>query len=361
MLFPRLLAGASGLLLVASVQAQTFEMSPKARLDVDYAAHHEDRSPLKDDVLLRRAVLGLEGRYGDWGFEAGYDFSDDGAFKDAYVAYTGWQAGALTIGQFKVPFGLEQQIGSSSITFIERSLPSDAFAPSRRQGIGFARGGESYTVSAMGFGSSIQGEDEGKGVAARATFAPILEKNQRVLHFGASASLENTDDPVKFSTRPEARPADEKLVKTGKIKHVDRTALLGLEAAWQQGPVSLQAEWMRSHLRRTEGRPDLDFDGWYVAGSWFLTGEARRYRDGKFKSIRSSRPGGAWELAARYSRVDLDDLEVRGGREDNITLGLNWYANEHLRLMLNYIDVRSQRRGLSDDPKILLMRAQLAF
>lgn len=361
MVIRQLLTGAGGLLLAAGLHAQTLALSPKAQLDVDYAAHREDRSELDDAGLVRRASLGLEGQYGDWGFEAGYDFSGDGAFKDAYVAYTGWQAGDLAVGQFKVPFGLEQQTSSSSLTFIERSLPSDAFAPSRRRGIGFARGGAPYTIAAMAFGSSIRGEEEGKGVAARATFAPLLEKDRRVLHLGASASWEESDHPAKLSARPEARPADEKLVKTGKIKHVDRTALLGLEAAWQQGPVSVQAEWVRAHLRRTSGRPDLNFDGWYVAGSWLLTGEVRRYRDGKFKSINSGQPGGAWELAARYSRVKLDHRDIDGGREDNITLGVNWYANDHLRLMLNYIDVRSQRRGLSDDPKILLMRAQMTF
>ena len=166
---------------------------------------------------------------------------------------------------------------------------------------------------------------------------------------------------MKLSARPEARPADEKLVKTGKIDQVDRIALVGLESAWQQGPVSVQAEWMRSHLRRASGQPSLDFDGWYVAGSWFVTGEVQRYRDGRFKGIDITRPGGAWELAARYSRVNLDDRDTRGGRENNITLGLNWYANDHVRLMLNYIDVRSQRRGLSDNPRILLLRAQIAY
>lgn len=360
MVFRRHLVVASGLLLATSLHAQTLEILPKARLDVDYAAHREDRSSLDDKVLARRARLGVEGKYGDWAFEAEYDFSGDGAFKDAYVDYKGWQAADIAIGQFKVPFGLEEQISSKSITFIERSLPSDAFAPSRRRGIGVVHAGEPYTVSAMAFGSKIRGKDEGKGVAARATFAPLLEKNRRVLHLGASASLEHTDHPVKLSARPEARPADEKLVKTGKINNVDRIALMGLEAAWQQGPVSVQAEWMRSHLGRTS-EPGLDFDGWYVAGSWFLTGEVRRYRDGRFKSIDITRPGGAWELAARYSRVNLDHRDISGGRENNITLGLNWYANDHLRLMLNYIDVRSQRRDISDDPKILLMRAQVAF
>lgn len=66
-------------------------------------------------------------------------------------------------------------------------------------------------------------------------------------------------------------------------------------------------------------------------------------------------------MTARYSHLDLDNANVRGGEEDNLTLGVNYYASKHLRIMLNYIDVHSERRGKADSPQILLMRAQLAF
>jgi phosphate-selective porin OprO/OprP len=354
------MAIAGALLLAASVQAQAFEGSPKARLDVDHASHRGGSSRLEDGALLRRARLGFEGRHSDWAFEAEYDFAGDGEIKDAYLKYRGWLAGEVSIGQFKVPFGLEEQISSRNISFVERALPTDSFSPSRRLGIGLAHEGPRHTLSSMAFGPSIEG-DEGLGMSARATFAPVWMKDRRVLHLGVSASLERVDGALKLGTPPEARPADEKLVKTGKIDAVDRIAQMGLEAAWQEGPVSVQAEWMHSHLRRSSGQPDLDFEGGYVAVSWFITGEVRPYRAGRFKGIDLAHPGGAWELTARYSRVDLDDRDIAGGREHNISLGLNWYVDDHLRLMLNYIDVHSRRRGGSDDPSILLMRAQFVF
>jgi phosphate-selective porin OprO and OprP len=66
-------------------------------------------------------------------------------------------------------------------------------------------------------------------------------------------------------------------------------------------------------------------------------------------------------LAARYSHIDLDHGQVRGGQESNLTLGLNWYANDYMRVMANFIKVDSKRRGESDDPNILLLRTQIAF
>ena len=102
--------------------------------------------------------------------------------------------------------------------------------------------------------------------------------------------------------------------------------------------------------------PDPDFSGYYLQGSWIFSGEARRYNatTGSFQSPRPMVPFsggggfGAWELAARYSRMDLDFMEgiqgtaasaasVRGGDQSVVTLGLNWYLNPNIKVMLNYM------------------------
>ena len=91
---------------------------------------------------------------------------------------------------------------------------------------------------------------------------------------------------------------------------------------------------------------DPHFWGYYSLLSYFLTGESRKYNPGlgiftgvepqpTFNPLEGH--WGAWELALRHSYVDLNDGNVEGGRESNITTGLNWVHQPQFQLDFNYI------------------------
>ena len=127
-------------------------------------------------------------------------------------------------------------------------------------------------------------------------------------------------------------------------------------------------------MSRESGFEDFDFDGSYIYASYFLTGESRAYsaKKGKFGRVKpKSKKHGAWELALRYSTLDLDDGSIQGGEEDNITIGVNWYATKYVRFMANYVmtdsDPTSYRHNdgsgnrVDDELNVFQLRAQIDF
>jgi len=106
----------------------------------------------------------------------------------------------------------------------------------------------------------------------------------------------------------------------------------------------------------------------------FVTGEHREYdtKYGRFgrvtprsdflstESGASAGPGlGAWEIAARCSRIDLDDRGiVSGGKISDYTMGVNWYLTPSIRVLGNYVHSHIDGIGSS---RIFLMRFALLF
>ena len=46
---------------------------------------------------------------------------------------------------------------------------------------------------------------------------------------------------------------------------------------------------------------------------------------------------GAWEIALRYAAADFNDGSVSGGKQQDLTLGLNWYLNPAVKVMANKV------------------------
>jgi len=354
-----------------------FKLKIGGRLQTDWFFSSEDRDikldvgEQEDGVEFRRARIYFSGLiYENVEYKLQLDFEGgDADFKDAYLGLTDFPLGTLRMGHFKEPFSLEELTSSKYITFLERALPN-AFAPSRNTGLMLHKVvADERMTTAIGLfrDTDNYGEDQDDGgynVTGRITALPVYEdKGSCLLHIGAAYSHRKPDDSYGFEASPEAHLADD-FVDTGAIAG-DRVDIWGLEAAWVNGPFSVQSEYIMADAGRFTGS-DVHLDGYYVQASYFLTGEHRNYKtsEAAFSRIKPMKNysykggSGAWEVKARYSELDLNDSNITGGELDNISTGLNWYLNPNTRIMWDYVHADKDDVGQAD---MLMMRLQFDF
>jgi len=328
---------------------------------------------LTDGTEVRRGRLEMAGKFHHHlEFKLQYDFAGGSAsLKDAYLGFEDLGHFGLRLGHFKEPFGLEELTSSKYSTFLEQGLTS-TFVPSRNSGL-MIHGDVAERVT-WSVGAFRVTDDQGKGpgegetsATGRVTFLPIFADEGRVwVHVGAAYSERFVDDgeTVRFSQRPEIHVL-QRLVDTGSLA-ADGVHEAGAELAAAFGPLSFQSEAMGVRVDLPTGR-DADLIAYYGYVSVFLTGESRPYKRGDAE-VGRVRPrhslfdggAGAFELAVRYSHVDLEDQDagVLGGKLTDYTVGLNWYLNPSSRLMLDWVHPDLDGVGEAD---LYALRMQFDF
>ncbi len=333
----------------------------------------------RNGTEIRRARFDLESTlYRDWHWKGEVDWADnDVGVKDFFVSYSGLDGIGLSAGHQKQPYSLAVEMSSNDIPFIERGVDTDLILPFADRAIGVRTdlSGERWYFAGGIYGGSVDPEElgsEGWGVAGRVVYAPILDE-RRVLHLGArSLFREPGDDQTRV--RSETTHMSSLFTSdTGLLQDIDQAAVVGPEATLAWGPFSVGGEYNHAFLRRS-GSSNLVFNSWHVEATWSLTGETRasayRIGSGEFERLHPDRNfglqsggPGAWELAARYAAIDLDDEDVEGGEQGTFTLALNWYVNPTVRLMLEWskiLDTNSTNRD-AEDLDVFQSRVQFAF
>jgi phosphate-selective porin OprO and OprP len=333
-----------------------------AKLAVDGAAFitGKEFQGFDDGIEVRRARIYAKGDCilvlpVSYQLEIGY-VPDQFYIEESYLSFKNlpW-IGELKLGQYQAPMGLDLITSSRDITLMEPAAPLQALAPGVNAGFQIGRpvleqrATWNFGLFADGMGTDYGDatKDFGRAIM-RLTGLPIYHENPgqsdsaKLLHLGLSANiLYSANSSVRYQSRPESHLAPY-VVDTGDMD-ADGALVLGAEAAWVNGPFSLQGEYLHSSVREANGQV-LSFDGFYGSASWFLTGESRPYdrTEGKFgrvipkRNFTFSHGGGAWEIAARYSYVNLDSGDVHGGRLSMLMTGLNWYLHSHVKWRFDY-------------------------
>ncbi len=319
---------------------------------------------------LRRAEVILIGKGVTFDWQAGYDAKAN-KFLDTFVRYKMGTA-FIQAGQYKQFNSLEELTSTRHNDFQSKAMVTNLFGIARRVGVSYGVEEASYGYSVGWFGRELtRNLAHGAGFGGRAYYAPINDVGH-FLHFGLSANDFDTDaDTLRLRVRPDADLATARLIDAGNMTNTDRQTTIGVEGAYVNGPFKVQAEYMHSTVDRfavnsaSQSSKDFSGDSWYLYGLWNITGETWTYKAGLPVTQYPNDPAaGMWQVGLRYDSTDLNDNQVLGGEEQNITLGVNWYWRANFKFMLNYVMVSSEkfssalRTNVSDDPNIFEARAQ---
>ncbi len=328
-----------------------------------FSARDEDEAapgPFDGGVEWRRARIYAEGvfaRFFEYKFM--YDFASNNPprLKDSWVSFSmPFAPVRLQGGRFRTRLSLEGGTSAADTTFMERGLVS-AFVPVRNTGFLFHGESESLDRHLWWAVGLVQNETQFDisavdrfGISGRFAYAWRDQESLDLLHLGVSFFNRPVKESIRFLERPESHIAGI-AVDTGDIP-ASATNTFIAEAAAVRGAFSLQSEYAFTDVRATDAQNPA-FHAFYVFGSYFLTGESRRYRsrNASFGEIRPKVPfagiqelGGALEIAFRYSRLDLENKNVDGGVLNDLTAAFNWYASHNAKLQLN--GIRAKRQGL---------------
>ncbi len=345
-------------------------------VDDDVGRLDRDGDP-QDRLIWRRVRLGAKGKIKDnMEYKIEMEFANPGSlqYRDVYIGFNDlpWLQ-TLLVGNQKRPFGLDHINSSRYNVFIERPFVIEAFnQDARRLGIAsygisddlawnwryglynpeLTQGDEGYT------GDHWQGQIAGR--LANTAYWDECSNGRSYIHWAVSGMMSWPDgdggssnrNEARFDTRPEARTRDDWL-NTGAIAGAENVQQLGFETAMNFGPVQIVGEVLNSHVERDGGNRDVNFLGGYGYISYFLTGEHMPWerKSGQLGRVKpfqnfflvntcdgcTDGGWGAWQIAARYSFLDLNDEDIQGGEGSALTLALNWYWNPNASLQFNYI------------------------
>jgi phosphate-selective porin OprO/OprP len=346
----------------------------------------------EDTYDLDLARVGIKGeltRHLDYEVEREFDAHGWQDWKDVFLNWDTFDSFSVRGGRFKIPFGFEQNLGRTDIDFVYRARVSTQLTPARDKGVTaygrFFGRGLTYEAGVFNTDGDIgkltepqfdpEAADElGPTYAGRVTatvFRPLVGEDVelRALRVGLAYTNGNLPEGLN-SLRGETAYGYDYFPP---VYVKGRRQRLGLELDWTPGPFGVRAEWIQSREdRHDQGLGNADLSdvigtGWYLYGTWIVTGQDKDDNISMRRSLLRGGPG-AVELAMRYEELAFgsasqDGTAQRNPRAEHLlenrdriwTAGVNWYAMPHVKVVANAI------HESFEDPERTPLAAETSF
>jgi phosphate-selective porin OprO/OprP len=373
----------------------------EGRLHMDYRSYsatmvNPAKDPLVNQLDIRRARLGAKGQFmKDFKYEiqGTYGAADNGMTEGstivdvAYMDYAANPAIQFRAGKFKMPFSLEQLTSSNHIDFMERSMANQnegEYVPAKETGamlFGSPMSGTSYGLALSRGRANKDALHDSTDVIGRVTgnLAKLAGNDEFVAHIGygfSSGIIKSAVATTPQSARDESRENNNFFAPTAALPSTVHRSRQDMEYAFVYKTVKAQGEYFTINYKEDTTALDKSVKINYNELLWNITGESHNYDNAKgiFGWIKPSTPFssngglGAWQLGLRYTKFDASDFAVSAGKSNTanaLTYGLNWYMNDNVRFMLNYVDTKfdtavGTAAGVTNN-KAVMMRSQIWF
>jgi len=341
-------------------------------IDIDGSGSDRDTATLANQFELRRARLGVKGKFAnDFKYEVVGNLPGTATIDIAYLDWAKYDAAQLRMGKFKQPFGLEQLTSSNNIGLIERSYV-DQTVPGKKIGfqlMGSPKPGYTYAISTYQNSDTQLNIDSGGklSAAARGTlnFAEIMGNKEMIMHVGLAgldstysitpSSSSQTDTASATTTRATIssfRTSGRGLNNAfrgqvagavcttadfscaGEFGVTVQQRAVGLEGILASGPFKLAAEYSQGDYRGSNGSGSAgaietayNTKTAYAEAGWFITGEkyAGSYKNGVFSGFKPINEFdldkgnlGAVELLFRAEAFKVEDVNMTGSTSNRI-------------------------------------------
>ena len=356
-----------------------------------------DFSRLGWNSRARRLNIGADGTIpGGFRYSAEFNLAQGSVdYEDIWLAYD-VKNSPLTIqaGNFYPFSSLDTMTSSKYTSFMERAGITDAFNYNRRLGISFIandKKADNWTFQAGLFNQPINDTSfnrTGWQASVRGVYSPTLGDTR--LHLGANFQhRQNTREALaqQYRARPLTQITDQRFIDTGNIASKGDD-VAGIELAAIHKSLHFAGEaakvWIRHAYDATEaaalngdlsdndtipggsvllnGNPS--FWGGYAELGYYLTGETRGYKGGRFDRTKVLHPfnEGGWGAIQLNGRIDYLELRdrvdssnsalaapfyVNGGQQIAYQASLIWNPVDYVRLLAQYahIDVTGGPRA----------------
>ncbi|QNN64959.1 hypothetical protein H9L12_12235 [Sphingomonas rhizophila] len=349
------------------------------------------------NTRARRIVFGAEGSLpGGFKYKAEFNFAQGGVdYEDITLSYDFKESPlTITVGNFYPYSSLETMTSSRLGSMLERASFTDAFNYNRRLGVGLSladKKADKYTLSLGLFSQPINDSSftrTGWEVSARGTYSPQFAGG--MLHLGASAHKRQNNresQGAQYRSRPLTQVTDQRFIDTGTIAAKGDTSVgVELGGIFKSFHFAAEAQklWVDKTYDATDFVPldpesnatpngtrydgDPSFTGGYAEVGFYLTGESRGYKGGKWDRTKVLKPfdkggWGAIQVNARLDYMDLTDRVadsatvaapyfVNGGKQLGYQASIIWNPMDYLRFMaqVGRTDITGGPRAATVDP-----------